>query len=264
MKRIQNRITRSVVFCQVDDSIEVVLKQMIDLNVSSVLIIDESEMIVGIVTERDVVRKLILLDKDDKLESTALSFMTRPVKFVYLNHLSKDIKSALTDHNIRHFPVLRQGGTGHRDDLEGILTVTDLAKAYVGQQDKRKKKPQEKDNLAQKELLLMCKNGIRRSTLKTLLEQLGLKVLDPEPKDMQEQVELFVDRKLPIIFDLDSFSGTQEAQGLISKVIQNRGDVIFITKLVATAQSFKSALKQPHHHIMLKPLDLAFLAFLTT
>ena len=69
--------------------------------------------------------------------------------------------------------------------------------------------------------------------------------------------------KLVTIFDLDDDYGNEGAR-LITRVIATGGHVIFITNRLKLAGEFKKRLKNPKHHIMIKPLDIKFLKFLAS
>ena len=109
-----------------------VLGKMIESGVSCVLVHDANENIVGIMTERDVIRKLSLLKADISLDRPINTVMARPVAFVDQKNLLRDIAKLHRDKRLRHFPVLKDVTAGAKvSNLAGILTVTDVARAYL-------------------------------------------------------------------------------------------------------------------------------------
>ena len=79
-------INSTVSFAKHDMLMQDVVKEMIDKKISSVLVEDDKGMIVGIITERDIVRKFTLLDLEDKLQRTVA---TIPTRFSFLGSLAK-------------------------------------------------------------------------------------------------------------------------------------------------------------------------------
>lgn len=100
---------------------------MISNKISSILIIDEGREIIGIVTERDILRKISTLDVDMKLARPIRTIMARPVKFVYEESLLSDIKILYHSLQCRHFPVLKKKDSPtNLDSLVGIVSATDI------------------------------------------------------------------------------------------------------------------------------------------
>ena len=64
-----------------------------------------------------------------------------------------------------------------------------------------------------------------------------------------------------ILFDLDDDYGDCGAQ-LLTKALGSGSHVVFLTKRLAVAGEFKKSLRNPHHHIMIKPLELSYLEYL--
>ena len=123
-------ISPSVIFTKQDEIMEQVIARMIDDKVSSVLVTNEDEEIVGIVTERDIVRKFTLLSKSDKLKAKVITVMTRPVNFVYLDSIDEDIAHLHSNFGIRHFPVL-SSNKATLENLVGMLTSTDIFRLWI-------------------------------------------------------------------------------------------------------------------------------------
>ena len=85
------------------------------------LIVKENNLVIGIVTEQDIVRKVIA--KSLKPEATEVSSVMERNLFTVTG--KEDIYDALVlmrDKNIRHLPVLQNG------DLTGFLTIKDILK----------------------------------------------------------------------------------------------------------------------------------------
>ncbi len=117
-------------FVHRDTTIDAAVHVMIDAGVSSILIHDDRRLVVGILTERDIVRKFTLLDLDLKWGKTVGTIMTRPVAFVRLAHIEEDVVRLHFDLGLRHFPVLLNG-PATTDNVIGIVTVTDVCRGYL-------------------------------------------------------------------------------------------------------------------------------------
>ena len=110
-----------------DDSVFAALEMMADKNVSGLLIVKD-EKLVGIFTERDYARKLILKGKFSK-DTKVSDLMTKNVLYVEPKNTIQDCMKLMTDKRIRHLPVLDEG------QLIGIVTIGDLVKQIISEQE---------------------------------------------------------------------------------------------------------------------------------
>ena len=257
--KIKDSITQSVIMRSASDSIFEVVNTMITESVSCILLTDEKEDVVGIITERDLARKFITLDSEHKLEAPAASFMTRPVVFAHMETLSMDIRKMFLEKDIHHFPIIEEGSI-HREDIVGILTMTDLAKAFVQQRANKKGSENAKDHPS-REVMLLSRNAVKRSNLKTLIEQLPLNVNAKGDMALEEMEEAKTS-KMPLILDIDTYAGQKDFQLIVSRSLGHSDHVIFISKNYDLIKTLKGALKAKTHHIMVKPLNLSYLTFL--
>ena len=109
------------------DSVFEALEMMADKNVSGLLIVKD-EKLVGIFTERDYARKLILKGKFSK-DTEVGDLMTKNVLYVEPNNTIEDCMKLMTDKRIRHLPVMDEG------QLIGIVTIGDLVKQIISEQE---------------------------------------------------------------------------------------------------------------------------------
>lgn len=99
-------------------------RRMAEYNVGSLLVLDEHERPVGIVSERDLVRKLDV--KGVPLERTRVrDVMTRDVIVVTPDDTLNGVMQTLTTHRIRHVPVVEEGR------LAGLVSIGDVVKALL-------------------------------------------------------------------------------------------------------------------------------------
>ena len=91
-----------------------------DYKVGSLLVTD-NEGCIGIVTERDLIERTICEHKDP-YETKIGEIMSRDVKTIHpLDNINKAVEK-LIEYNIKKLPVVK------RDEIVGIITVTDIAK----------------------------------------------------------------------------------------------------------------------------------------
>lgn len=102
------------------------LEVMAEENVGSVLVIDDGEL-VGILSERDYSRKVILMDKASK-ETKVAEIMTTELVSVEPSCSVTDAMSLMTNRRVRHLPVLDEG------ELVGLISIGDVVKAVIEDQ----------------------------------------------------------------------------------------------------------------------------------
>ena len=102
------------------------LQIMAEKNVGALLVM-EKEKIVGIFSERDYARKVILKDKSSKNTSVG-DLMTREVFYIDSGSTLEDSMALMTAKRIRHLPVLK------KNRLIGIVTLGDVVKQIISDQ----------------------------------------------------------------------------------------------------------------------------------
>ena len=85
------------------------------------LIVKDGEQVVGIITERDYLRKVILRGRSSK-ETAVDSIMTRDLMSITPEHTVAEAMKIMTEKRCRHLPVFKDG------QLDGILSIGDLVK----------------------------------------------------------------------------------------------------------------------------------------
>ena len=102
------------------------LQIMAEKNVGALLVI-EKEKLVGIFSERDYARKVILKDKSSKNTSVG-ELMIREVFYINANSTLEESLALMTAKRIRHLPVLKN------NQLIGIVTLGDVVKQIISDQ----------------------------------------------------------------------------------------------------------------------------------
>jgi CBS domain-containing protein len=109
-----------------DDTVFDSLQLMADKSIGALLVMN-GDKLVGIVTERDYARKVILEGKSSK-DSTVKEVMTTKVLCVSPERTVDECMALMTDKRARHLPVL-----DHKH-VVGIVSIGDLVKAVISEQ----------------------------------------------------------------------------------------------------------------------------------
>lgn len=110
-----------------DTTVYDALVLMAEKNCGALIVLEEGKL-VGIFSERDYARKIILKGKASK--DTAVSeIMSTQIVFVRLEHSINECMALMTAKRIRHLPVL----TG--DKVVGMISIGDVVKAIISEQE---------------------------------------------------------------------------------------------------------------------------------
>ena len=110
-----------------DASVYEAIKLMADRNVGALLVL-ESGKLVGVISERDCTRRLILKERAAK-DTQVREVMTSGVIYVRPDQTVEDCMALMTAKRVRHLPVLAD------DQLIGIVSIGDLVKDIISEQE---------------------------------------------------------------------------------------------------------------------------------
>ncbi|KPK06079.1 MAG: inosine-5-monophosphate dehydrogenase [Betaproteobacteria bacterium SG8_39] len=91
------------------------------------LVVTEGDSVVGVVTERDYARKIVLMSRSSK-ETPVRDIMTSSVMCVRPDRTSEECMALMTEHRMRHLPVMDDG------KLIGLISIGDLVKDVISEQ----------------------------------------------------------------------------------------------------------------------------------
>lgn len=102
------------------------IEKLAEFDVGALLVIADDKL-VGILSERDYARKGILIGHDSR-QTLVHQMMTSPVISVTPQHTVDECMAIMTDHHIRHLPVL------DNEAVIGLISIGDLVKWVISSQ----------------------------------------------------------------------------------------------------------------------------------
>jgi signal-transduction protein with cAMP-binding, CBS, and nucleotidyltransferase domain len=103
------------------------LQLMAKKGLGALVVIDKDEEVIGIMSERDYARKIILMGRQSQ-DTPVKDIMTKEVYGVHFESTADECMALMTDKHIRHLPVCKDG------KLAGIISIGDVVKAVIDQQ----------------------------------------------------------------------------------------------------------------------------------
>ena len=102
------------------------VRRMAEKNVGALVVV-ENDRVVGIISERDYTRKIVLMARSSK-DTPVRDIMSSPVLFVRPEQTSEVCMALMTENRLRHLPIMDS------DRLVGLISIGDLVKDIISEQ----------------------------------------------------------------------------------------------------------------------------------
>ena len=126
VKQLLDNKGRAVVSVPPDASVYTAIALMAEKAIGAVMVMDHGK-VVGVLSERDYARKVILQDRASKTPLVS-EIMTTRVITGRPNQTVHDCMSLMTEKRIRHLPIM------DGEHLQGVISIGDLVKAIIADQ----------------------------------------------------------------------------------------------------------------------------------
>ncbi|WP_109464089.1 CBS domain-containing protein [Albibacillus kandeliae] len=123
---LKAKATSGVLTITSDATVAEAAKILAENKIGCVVVSDDGESAVGILSERDIVRELSKVGAPC-LQQPVSAYMTRKLVTCTPHSSSEEVLSGMTEGRFRHMPVLEDG------KMIGLVTIGDLVKAQLSE-----------------------------------------------------------------------------------------------------------------------------------
>jgi CBS domain-containing protein len=129
VRQLLDRKPRAMFAVAPEDAVLEAIRAMAEHRVGALLVLSH-ERLVGIVSERDYARKVILLGRASA-DTPVRDIMSSPVYTVQPDTTVATCMQLMTDQHVRHLPVMESGR------VIGMVSIGDLVKAVIAEQQQQ-------------------------------------------------------------------------------------------------------------------------------
>ncbi|MFJ4294280.1 CBS domain-containing protein [Cupriavidus sp. NPDC089707] len=123
---LESKPTQAIYSIPPTATVYAALQLMAEKGIGALLVIEHGD-IMGILSERDYARKVILMQRTSR-ETLVRDIMTTSVIYVSAGQSTDECMALMTKHRLRHLPVMEN------DELIGMLSIGDLVKDIISEQ----------------------------------------------------------------------------------------------------------------------------------
>ncbi|MCB9361911.1 CBS domain-containing protein [Candidatus Woesearchaeota archaeon] len=125
MLQLKDWMTDKVITCSKSDTVLKAARKMADHSIGSLVVVNAAKKPVGIVTETDILRKVVAED-DSPAEVTVDQIMSDKIITVDINTSILQLSQKMQEHHLRRIPITKN------NKLVGIITSRDLVRIMSG------------------------------------------------------------------------------------------------------------------------------------
>ncbi|QUW20719.1 CBS domain-containing protein [Sporosarcina sp. Marseille-Q4063] len=118
VRRARDLMSSPAITIHKDASVEEIANSMIEQSISSVMVVDDAKKLVGLITEKDLVQRVIASGRTSPLK--ARDIMTKKLFTVSQDAYYYEVLSIFYKYGVKHLPVVKD------DSLVGVLTFHNL------------------------------------------------------------------------------------------------------------------------------------------
>jgi signal-transduction protein with cAMP-binding, CBS, and nucleotidyltransferase domain len=127
VKHLLDAKGRKVISISADASVFDAIRMMADESIGSLVVLDENDGLVGIVTERDYARKVIVKGRSSR-DTRVAEIMTADVLTTGCDNTVNSCMEIMTEKKLRHLPVVEDGR------VIAMVSIGDLVQAIIADQ----------------------------------------------------------------------------------------------------------------------------------
>jgi CBS domain-containing protein len=110
-----------------DHSVHSAITRMSEAAIGCLIVVDQNQRLLGIISERDYCRKVILMGRNSH-GTRVRDIMTTAVITIGPHASLRDAMELMTEQRVRHMPVIEDGS------IIGVLSIGDVVKRVLGEQ----------------------------------------------------------------------------------------------------------------------------------
>jgi len=118
VRRVQDLMNTPAITVNQDDLVQDIARIMVEKSISSVMVVDYKGKLIGIVTEKDLVQRVVANGLSGPIRATAI--MTRKLHTVSRHDYYYEVLSAFYKYGVKHLPVIEE------ERLIGVVTFSNL------------------------------------------------------------------------------------------------------------------------------------------